>query len=178
MYSSSLLHGIPYYSFPPHWGPATVIFPFSQAPKTPSVLVSYGYITYHHKFGNTKQYHSLPYSSIGQKSKQDQLGSLFRFPWGQNQHGGQAELLSAGSGFESASSLIQDVDWIQFLAVIDLRSLFLAGSQPGASQLLKAACVSSHLAPSSFRPARGLILLTFPNLSDDCCHQLEKTLCL
>lgn len=118
-YSSLLLHGIPYYSFPPHWGPATVIFPFSQAPKTPSVLVSYGYITYHHKFGNIKQYHSLPYSSIGHKSKQDQLGSLFRFPWGQNQHVGQAELLFAGSGFECASSLIQDV-----LAVIDLRSLF------------------------------------------------------
>ena len=110
MYSSLLLHGIPYYSFPPHWGPATVIFPFSQAPKSPSVLVSYGYITYHHKFGNIKQYHSLPHSSIGHKSKQAQLGSLFRVPRGQNQNVGQDGFLFAGSGFESASSLIQGVD--------------------------------------------------------------------
>ena len=52
------------------------------------------------------------------------------------------------SGEVSASSLIQEVDRIQFLLALGLGAPFLAVCHPETTLVLEAACFSAHMMPS------------------------------
>lgn len=68
--------------------------------------------------------HLLAHGSVGQKSEQDQWGSLFKISEGQHQGVDQAAFVGH-PGEESASQLIKIISRILLPATIGVRSLCL-----------------------------------------------------
>lgn len=106
------------------------------------------------------------------------MSSLLRVLQGQNE--GVAGPLSGGSGEECTSSLIQVVGSFQFLAVIGLRSHFLAVCHLGSLSAPRSHSLVLVCDPSIFKASDGELnpsgasnLFDFP-----FCHQLAKILLL